>query len=204
MKLTKKVLITIGREYGSGGREIAEILSKDLEIPLFDRNMISMIAKKHGFDEDVLTSEDERLANPFFEPYVPYGIETGALSERLFSMQSKIIREEADKGPAIFVGRCADDVLSKYPDVVNIFIFAPHEDRIERIMKNESIDDSLAADKIVRRIDKTRKSYYQFYTDKKWGSSQGMDLMINSSALGTLGTAHLIEFYLKEKGYLED
>ncbi len=203
MKLAKKVLITIGRQYGSGGHAVASEISKDLDIPLFDKNMLTMIAKKHGYDENVLTSEDERLSNPFFEPYVPYGIETGALSERLFTMQSQIIREEADKGSAIFVGRCADDVLKDYGDVVNIFIYAPRADRVKRVMESENIEDSLAADKIIKRIDKTRISYYQFYTDRKWGTTDGMSLMINSSELGIEGTARLIESYLQIKGYIE-
>ncbi|MEE3420053.1 MAG: cytidylate kinase-like family protein [Lachnospiraceae bacterium] len=204
MRLTKKVLITIGREYGSGGRVIGETLAKDLDMPCFDRNMIAMIAKKHGLDEDALNSSDERLSNPFFDPYAPYGMDAGAISERLFLLQSNIIREEADKGPAIFIGRCANDILRDYQDVVNIFIYASRNDRVERIMKVEEIDDSLAAAKIVKRTDKTRRSYYQFYTDKKWGSTEGMDLMINSSAVGIPGAVRVIEAFLKEKGYVTD
>lgn len=203
MKLKKKVLIAIGREYGSGGHAIGEALSKDLGIPLFDKNMISMIAKKHGLDEDLLTGEDEKVSNPFFEPYIAYGIETASLSSRLFSLQSKIIREEAEKDSAIFIGRCADEILKDDPDLVSIFIYAPRNDRIQRIMTVEDISDSLAADKIVRRIEKSRKSYYQFYTDRKWASPEGRDLMINSSALGLAGSVKLIEDFLIRKGVLE-
>lgn len=204
MKLEKKLLIAIGREYGSGGRVIAEELGKRLDIPVFDKNMISMIAKKHGFDEDTLTSEDERLSSPFLEPYIPYGLNSGALSERLFTLQSKIIREEADKGSAIFVGRCADDILKKYDGLVRIFIYAPRNDRIARIMEREQIEDNLAADKIVKRTDKARKSYYQFYTDKKWESYASRDLMINSAVLGIDGTVDLILSFLKGAGYISD
>lgn len=199
MKLNQKVLITIGREYGSGGHAVAVQLSKDLDIPFFDKNLLAKIAKEHGYDEAVLESSDERLTNPFFDPY-----STGSVTERLYPLQCDIIREEADKGSAIFVGRCANDVLRNYPNVVNIFIFADRNDRISRIMDVEHIDDSIAAEKIVKRIDKTRKSYYQFYTDKKWGSVEGMDLLLNSSMLGIEGTVHLIEAYLREKGYLSD
>jgi cytidylate kinase len=203
MKLTHKVLITVGREYGSGGHAIAEALGKDLQISVFDKNMLAMIAKRNGFDEDALESSDERLSNPFFDPYAPYGVDSGAISERLFMMQSRIIQEEADKGSAIFVGRCANDVLREYDDVVNIYIFAPRNDRLKRIMKVEDISDPLAAEKILKRTDKTRKSYYQFYTDKKWGSVDGMDLLINSSALGIEGSVKLIEDFLIRKGYAE-
>jgi len=194
MKLLKKVLITVGREYGSGGRAIAEGLGRD---------MIAIIAKKNGYDEDALTSSDERLSNPFFDPYSPYGLDTGAISERLFLAQADIIKEQADKGSAVFVGRCANDVLRKYNDVVSIFIYAPKNDRIKRIMSIEKIGDSLAAEKIVRRTDKARRSYYQFYTDKKWGSTEDMDLMLDSSKLGVEGTTGLIEDYLVRLGYVE-
>ncbi len=199
MKLNQKVLITIGREYGSGGHAVAAKLSEDLGIPLFDKNILSKIAAEHGYDESVLESSDERLTNPFFDPYT-----TGSVSERLYPLQCDIIREEADKGSAIFVGRCANDVLRNYQNVVNVFVFADRNDRISRIMDVENIDDPVAADKIVKRIDKTRKSYYQFYTDKKWGSVEGMDLLLSSSMLGIDGTVHVIEAYLREKGYLDE
>lgn len=204
MKLNHKVLITVGREYGSGGRVISETLGKDLNIPVFDKNMIAMIAKEHGLDEDILTSSDERLSNPFFEPYSPYNANSGSISERLFLLQSKIIQEKAQEGSAIFVGRCADEILREYEDVIRIFIFAPRNDRIKRIMEVEDIADVLAADKIVKRTDKARKSYYQFYTDRKWGSIDGMDLILNSSALGIEESVHLIEDFLRRKGYLQD
>ncbi len=203
MKLKKKVLIAIGREYGSGGHAIGEALANDLGIPLFDKNMLSMIAKKHGLNEDLLNSEDEKVSNPFFEPYIAYGIETASLSSRLFSLQSNIIRDEAEKSSAIFIGRCADEVLKDDPDLISIFIYAPRNDRIQRIMTVEDISDSLAADKIVRRIEKSRRAYYQFYTDRKWASPEGRDLMINSSALGIAGSVKLIEDFLIRKGILE-
>ena len=203
MKLCHKVLITIGREYGSGGKVISDALSRDLDIPVFDKNMIAMIAKKHGYSEDALLSSDERLSSPFFEPYAPYGSDSGAISEKLFILQSQIIKQEAEKGSAIFIGRCADDILRHFDDVINIFIYAPKPARIQRIMEVEDISDFSAAEKIVRRIDKTRRSYYQFYTDRKWGSSEGMDLLINSATIGFDGAVGLIEDYLKRRGYLE-
>lgn len=203
MKLLKKVIITIGREYGSGGKAIAEALAKDLGIKLYDKNLIELIAERHNIDPDVLEATDERISNPFFDPYISYGIDTASRSSRLFALQSNIIREAANEGSAIFVGRCANDILWEYPDVVRIFIYAPKLDRIQRIMVKEGIAEDLAAEKIIRRMDKARRSYYQFYTDKKWGSSEGMDLLINSSVLGIEGTAGLIEDFLARKGYIE-
>ena len=204
MKILKKFQLTIGREYGCGAKLIADAISKALDIPVFDRNLIAMIAKKHGFDEDALTSSDERLAIPFFEPYSSYGTGTGSIAEKLFIHQAQIIKEEADKGPSIFVGRCANDILRHYPDVVNVFIYAPKEYRINRIMEVEDIADAGAAEKIIRRMDKTRRSYYQFYTDKRWGTKEGMDLMIDSASIGFDGAVSLIEHYLKCRGYIED
>lgn len=201
MKIMKKVLVTIGREKGSGGRQIGEALAKDLDISCFDRNMIEMIAKKHGYDEEVLSSEDEKLTNPFFEPYTQYGMEA-ALSEKLFIMESGIIKEEAEKGSAIFIGRCADDVLSGNPTLVNIFIYAPREDRVRRIAENENLSEG-DADRLIKKIDKRRRAYYQFYTDRKWGTKEGMDLMLNSSALGIDGCVAVIEAFLRAKGFAE-
>ena len=106
MKVKKKFLITVGREYGSGGKVIAEQIGKDLDIKVYDKNLIEMIAKKHDLDKDTLVNDDERLSNPFFEPYINYGIDTASRSSRLFALQSQIIREEANEGPAIFLGRC--------------------------------------------------------------------------------------------------
>ena len=203
MKLLKKVLITLGREYGSGGRVIAEALGKELGIKVYDKNLIEMISERHNIDPDVLEATDEHISNPFFDPYISYGIDTASRSSRLFALQSNIIRDAANEGPAIFVGRCANDILWEYPDVVSIFIYAPKADRVARIMEKESIAEDLAAEKIIRRMDKARKSYYQFYTDKKWGSTEGMDLMINSSAVGIDGAVKLIEDFLAIKGYIE-
>jgi len=204
MRLTKKVQICIGREYGSGGHAVAEKLGKDLNINVYDKNLISMIAKKHELDENALHDSDERLANPFFEPYSPYGVETGTISERLYMLQAEIIREEAAKGSSVFVGRCANDILRNEPNLVSLFIYAPKPYRIERIMRIEDIHDSSAAEKIIRRADKTRRAYYQFYTDKRWGTSEGMDLLLNSASLGVDGCVKAIEHYLVLRGMAEE
>ena len=103
MKLKKKVLVTIGREYGSGGKKIAEALGKDLGIPVYDKNLLKIIAEKHDIDADLLENDDENLSNPFFEPYFTYGIDTASRSSRLISIQSRLIRENADKECAVFV-----------------------------------------------------------------------------------------------------
>lgn len=204
MKLKKKVVLTVGREYGSGGRVIAEAVGSALNIPVYDKNMLITISKEKGMDVNQLESEDERLTNPFFEPYIPYGLDTGSIGEQLFNSQSALIREKAATESCIFVGRCSDDVLRNETDCFHIYIYAPRIERIKRIMSVEDISDSLAAEKILKKIDKQRKSYYQFYTDRKWGSTEGKDLMINSTTTGIEGAANLILAFLHTKGYLED
>lgn len=203
MKLKKKLIVTLGREYGSGGRVIAETVGKELDMPVYDKNMLALVAKKSGLDHDRLVSEDERLANPFLEQYIPYGIDTGSVGERLFTGQSNIIRQKAAAESCVFVGRCSDDILRDYEDCVHIYVFAPRIDRIKRIMQVEDIADSLAAEKILKKVDKQRKSYYQFYTDRKWGGTEGKDLMINSSSTGIDGAVNVILAYLCIKGYIE-
>lgn len=203
MKLCKKLLLTVGREYGSGGHLICEALAKALDIPVYDRNLIGEIAEKHDLDERGLRAGDEKLANPFFESYYSIGTETSSSSMKLFALQSAVIREKADEGSAIFVGRCADDVLKDYDGVVNIFIFAPYEDRIARLMEMSQIDRR-EAEKKERRVEKSRRTFYQFYTDQRWGGSEGKDLLINSSALGIDGTVQFILGFLHMLGYVED
>ncbi|MBQ6385615.1 MAG: cytidylate kinase-like family protein [Lachnospiraceae bacterium] len=204
MKINKKVLITIGRQFGSGGRLISEALGEKLGIPVYDKNIISIIAKKHGYDEQALVNSDERLANPFFEPYSPYGTDTGTISEKLFMLQAQIIKEEADKGSCVFIGRCANDVLRNYEDVVRIFIYAPREVRIRRVMERENIASEETAARALRKADKARRAYYQFYTDKKWGTPEGMDLLFDSEIFGIDGSAEFIIDFLRRKGYVSD
>ncbi|MDO4619834.1 MAG: cytidylate kinase-like family protein [Lachnospiraceae bacterium] len=204
MKIEKKFIICVGREYGSGGHIVADRLGKKLGIPVYDKNLIRMIAQKHELDEDTLHSSDEKLSNPFFEPYSPYGVDSGAISERLFMMQSGIIREEASNGSAIFVGRCANDILRNYEDVISLFVYAPKSYRIVKVMEEGKVSTEAAADKLIRRMDKTRRAYYQFYTDKKWGTTEGMDLLLNSQVLGIDGCVDVMIQYLKVRGYISE
>ena len=154
--------------------------------------------------EQVIAVLDERLANPFFEPYSPYGTDTGTISEKLFMLQAQIIKEEADKGSCVFIGRCANDVLRNYEDVVRIFIYAPREVRIRRVMERENIASEETAARALRKADKARRAYYQFYTDKKWGTPEGMDLLFDSEIFGIDGSAEFIIDFLRRKGYVSD
>lgn len=205
MKLKKKVLITIGREYGSGGKAIADMLGKVLDIPVYDKNILYMLAEKTGLSEKFLEDEDERKRIPFYDTYMPLGnSQYGSLNEHMFTAQCGLIREKAQEGSGIFVGRCADQVLRRFDEAFHFFVFAPRADRLARIMDIEQINEVEAGNKILKKVDKQRRSYYQFYTDKKWGHSEGMDMLINSSTLGYEGAVNLILHFLKEKGYVEE
>lgn len=203
MELKKKLIITIGREYGSGGKAVAEKLGERLSMPVYDKNMLTIAAKKSGIDENYLASEDERLTNPLFEPYVPFGVDNGSLGERLFDIQRKIIKEKAEASSCIFVGRCSDQILWGYDNTFHFYVFAPRIQRIKRIMEVEQIQERSAAEKILKKVDKQRKSYYQFFTDRKWGSTEGKDLMLNTGTLGVEGAVQVIIDFLKVKGYVE-
>ncbi|MDD2979479.1 MAG: cytidylate kinase-like family protein [Hespellia sp.] len=188
----KKFIITIGREYGSGGHEIAELISKQLNIPLYDRNIIALASQASGITEERLKESDERVGNPFFEPYLLNQYDYYNISQKLFLTQCEIMKEKAEAGSAVFVGRCSDDVLQEVENAYHFFIWAPISDRISRIMKVEQLDNYFAAERLVKQTDKQRKAYYQLYTDHKWGSYTGKDMVLNSSTLGIQKTAQII------------
>ncbi len=185
-------IICIGREYGSGGKEIATELSKKLGIPFYDKELLEEALKDTDLPLDKLKNAEEHLANPFFHTVFYegknkdyYGMDA---SQILFKMQQKVILEKAKQGDCIFVGRCADFVLSECKDihVWNIFIVAPIEDRVKRIMEREGVDAKTAVTKI-RKTDKKRKAYYDYFTGKDWGKSSNYDFVLNTSSWGKEG-----------------
>ena len=186
-------VITIGRQYGSGGREIGEKLAKALGIEFYDKNLIDLVAEKCGYRIEVLQDADEKASNPMFSGYIPMGIDIGTVNDRLFWNQSAVIKDLAAKESCVIVGRCADYVLKDLENVLNIFIHAPLESRVNRIMDRYLIDIPSVAKKEIQREDKTRRSYYQFYTDRKWGGLDGKHLVIDSSVLGIDGTVALLK-----------
>lgn len=191
-------VITIGREFGSGGHEIGERLSKALEIPLYDRNLVEMASKVMGVDEFSLEQVDETALRGFLATYqIPdlpnsvtgYGL---PLNDSMFLAQSNIIDKLAKTGPCVIIGRCGDYILRENPLCINIFICASKEDRQKRIMERYQLTEREAAD-AVRRVDRKRKSYYETYTDKKWGDIQSHQLLVNVSLLGMDQAAELIK-----------
>lgn len=190
--MSSNIVITIGREFGSGGREIGQKVAKALGISFYDKNLIEIAAEKSGINTELLYQADEKATNPFFSSYLPTGSEYGTVNDRLFWTQSAIIRELAEKESCVIVGRCADYVLEEFENCMHLYITAPMNKRIERIRERYLIDDDSIARKEIARNDKIRRSYYQYYTDRKWGAVDGQTFTIDSSFLGVDGTVDLI------------
>lgn len=192
--MEKKVLITIGRQFGSGGKAVAEELGRRLGIPVYDDELITEAARKSGIAEEFFHKRDEKRRALFI------GMKSGMDDEILFGIQSDAIRELASKGSAIFVGRASDYVLRDM-DCVDVFISAPLEARVKRIMERQSLSASEAED-LIERKDRGRAEYYDFFTFSKWGVASNYDLCIDSSILGISGTAELIIDFAKKRGLL--
>ena len=199
-------VITIGRQFGSGGREIGEKLGEYLGIKCYDKELLSRAAKESGFCEEMIENHDERPTNSFLYNLVmdtySFGYNASSfvdmpISHKVFLAQFDTIKKVADEGPCIIVGRCADYALAEYDNVLNIFIYADEESKTKRIMSKYNLSEVKAKDMCVKK-DKQRQSYYNYYSSKKWGRADSYDLCINSSVLGVEGTVKLIAHYIEE------
>lgn len=195
--MSKKVIITIGREFGSGGREIGEKLAKRLGINFYDKNLIELAANRSGLDTNSVAGSDEKAPGLFFYGYTP------SISDKLFFAQSDLIRSLADNESFVIVGRCANSVLYGYADTMDVYIYAPLADRIARIREHYMMDTDELARKEIVRIDKIRKGYYQYFTEFRWGDKEGFDMMVDSSLFGIDGTVDFLEYAAKKNFGLE-
>lgn len=186
------VTITIGRSFGSCGREIGEKLAKKLEFSFYDRNLISMAAERTGMDEDLLESADEHVLSRFIDPYAVAGAISDNTNLRLYRAECKIIREIASRESSVIVGRLADYVLRGDSNCLKVFIYAPFEKRMQTIMKKHALSEH-EAKRLIKQMDKMRKSYYSYFTDRAWDGVEGRDMLIDSSLFGVDGTVDLLE-----------
>ena len=207
MSDSKNFVITVARQYGSGGREIGLRLGELLGVKAYDKELITMAAQKSGISTDVLDHVDEKATNSLL-----YTLAMGSsffnsaaqnmnipINDKLYMTQSEIIRDIADKESCVIVGRCADHVLRKFENRISIFIYAPKEFRVDRIIeRHEGIDDKAAKD-LAQKTDKRRINYYNYYTGKKWGSPENYHIMMDSSVLGIEGTAQALAAIIKNK-----
>lgn len=193
------MVVTISREYGSGGREIGEKLAQTLGFSFYDKDLLKLIAEKSGIKEEILKKADEEAANPLFAPYYPPHIDPGSLNDRVFKMQAELIKEKAATENCIIVGRCGNYILDDMENAVHVFIYADQEERIDRIMARHNLEDREMAEKLVKKTDKHRRGYYQFYTELRWGRAEGYDIMIDSGLLGIDGTVAVLKTIVEEK-----
>lgn len=200
-------IITIGRQYGSGGREIGRKVAEALDIPFYDKELIAYAAKQSGINEDLFYQNDETQPGSFIYSLVmgTYPLVEGntiypnlPMNHKVFLAQFEAIKEIAKKGPCVIVGRCADYVLQEHKNLINIFISADMEFRKKRIAEMENINEKKLED-YIKKVDKKRSSHYKYYTNKKWGDVTNYDLCINSSSLGIDKTVEFILDYVKMK-----
>lgn len=188
-------IITIGREYGSGGRQIAQKVAEALNMVYYDNEIIDMAAQELGYDVDMIRRVSETKSSSFL-----YTMTTGAfdlpLNDKVFAMQSQIIKHLADNDDCIIVNGCGDYILEDYDNVLRVFIHAPVESRRDRVLQDYKEDDG-DVEKKVQKMDKRRSSYYNYYTTNKWGDLRNYDLTINSDLGIEFAVQVIVEAYKK-------
>lgn len=201
-------VVNIGRQLGSGGREIGEKLAARLDIGFYDRELINLASEESGLCPEFFEKADEKpsqgIIGGLFGMRFPF-ISDGAIpatnclsNDALFKVQSDVIRRLASERSCLFVGRCADYILRENPRCVNIFISASFEDRIARLCRMHSISEE-AAEEMMEKADKRRSAYYNYYSFNTWGAAATYHLCIDSSVLGIDGTVDFLEEFIERK-----
>ncbi len=194
-------IITIGRQFGSAGREIGYKVADDLGIKLYDKEMLDRASKESDICQELFETHDEKPTNSFLYSLVmdtySLGYSSGSytdmpINHKVFLAQFDAIKKIADEGPCILVGRCADYALEEYDNVLTLFIHASMDARIRRIARIYDLTDAKAKDMIIK-TDKKRSSYYNYYSNKKWSSADSYHMCLDSSVLGIEGTAEAIK-----------
>ncbi len=192
-------VITIGREFGSGGHEIGFKLAEALGIPYYDKLLVSMVAENGGFAQEYLDEMDEKVdihIAPFLATRSSYAVYQQPMSDKIFFRQADIIRSLAKEGPCVIVGRCADYVLEGEENVVRVFLYGNLEDRVNR---KENMDIEVAPENMEKHVlstDRKRAKYYKHYTGKTWGAKENYDLCINTSVTDIDGAVEVIKAFL--------
>lgn len=202
--MEKHTIITIGRQFGSGGKEIGLKIAERLGIKCYDNELLSIAAKESGFCEEVFKAHDEKPTNSFlyslvmdtYHPYGASGMVDVPLSQKLFLAQFDTIKKIARQESCVFVGRCADYALQDDFNIISVFITCDLETKTKRICERLNVTPAKAKELIIK-TDKKRASYYNYYTNKKWGSTNSYDLCIDSGRLGIDNSVELILHYMK-------
>lgn len=194
------MIITIGRQHGSSGREIARLLAEKLNYKCYDKEIVDEAANHSDFSRDLIDAFDEKRMSAFILHAGGYGLnENFRLNMQVVSAQFDAMRNIADKGNCIFVGRCADYILRDYDNLVSVFILGDMDERLKCLERRQGLDEAEARKKI-KEVDKDRSSFYRYYSDQTWGDAQNYDMCINSSKLGVEGTVQVILDYIKARG----
>lgn len=199
----ERIIVTVGRQFGSGGREIAKVLAERLGVAFYDKELLTLAAKQSGLNEDVIRQIDERATDSLLYSLsmgaAPFGSVSLArnmpINDQLFLTQTQIIKDIAAHGSAVIVGRCADYVLRDNPSCVSVFIHASLPARIMRVKRLYEMSTNQAKQHILK-TDKKRADYYNFYSGNKWGQVENYDLTFDSSKLGVQESAKVIEAYV--------
>ena len=197
-------VITIARGYGSGGKTIGKMLSKKLDIPFYDRELLRMASDDSGIHERLFGQADERvkpgLRKPFGKVYkgelLPPESDDFVSDDNLFNYQAKIIKELADTRSCVIVGRCADFILQDRPNVIKLFVHAPFESCVKTVMDMYSLPQK-EAEKKIQDTDRHRGDYYKYYTGRNWDNAKNYDLCLNSAELGFDKCVEIVEAYMK-------
>ena len=196
--MDQHLVIAISREYGSGGREIGERLAEELGIAYYDKLLLKRIAEESGLDGDVVADFDEKPLRPLLLNPNAFFCATDLehpVASRIYRTEVDILRSIADESSCVIVGRCADYVLAGHPDLVSLFVSAPMEARVARVLRRNTLSESEAHSRIAR-VDKNRASYYRYFTDETWGMARNYDLCINSGDLDATRAVSIVRCFL--------
>ena len=206
--MSDNLIITIGREYGSGGHEIGQKIADELGIKCYDRELLELAAKDSGLCPEIMENHDEKPTNSFLYSLVMDTYSMGfsststfvdmPINHKVFLAQFDAIKKLADRESCVIVGRCADYALEDYPNLVSVFIKAPLSSRVTRIMERNNVSEDKAFEMIAKR-DKKRASYYNYYSSKKWGEAKSYDLCLDSSKVGIEGSIQVIKAFIDAK-----
>jgi cytidylate kinase len=203
--MNMKTVITIGRQFGSGGREIGVKLAKKLNIPFYDKELLQKAAEKSGLCEKIFENFDERpksllysIAMDSYMFSLPGTGATDSLEQQVYLATYDAVRHLADQGSCVIIGRCADYALADYPNVLRLFIDAPLEKRIQTVAQREKLTPEKAKALIVK-TDKRRAAYYEYYSSQQWGDVDSYDFCLDSGVFGLDGTVEIIEQLIARK-----
>lgn len=204
--MNEKFVINIGRQLGSGGREIGEKLAAQFGIAFYDKELIQLASKESGLGKEFFEDVDEKKSHSFIGGLL--GLRTNLsnevyvnnylTNETFFKIQSDVIRKQAAEKSCLFVGRCADYILRDHPRCINVFITADEEDRVKRVARDQKLTAEKALE-VIEKTDKKRSEYYNYYSNKVWGVAGSYHLCINSSVLGIDETVAFISRFIEQK-----